>query len=56
MDACTDVFVASTDQSHWRQEIVIWVSIGLAIAHLEGKFWSSCGISASNSILISAIR
>ena len=40
MDACTDVFVASTDQSHWRQEIVIWVSTCLAIAPPRRE---SCG-------------
>ena len=32
MEACTDVFVASTDQSHWRHEIVNWDSTDRAIA------------------------
>ena len=36
-DACTDVFTASTDQSHCRQEIVIRVSTGLAIVLPPGK-------------------
>ena len=30
-DTCAGVFTVSTDQSHWRHEIVSWDSTGFAI-------------------------